>query len=113
MLSMKFGINKMSNVAQRIIAGAIGATVLISCVCINEWTYFALFFGICLLALIEFYKLIDKADIKPNKAFGITSGMMIYTLIFLIEKNLINYTFYYLLFPFLFSLFLIELFQTK
>jgi phosphatidate cytidylyltransferase len=113
MIAMKFGLDKMSNVAQRTIAGSIGAAVLISSVCINEWTYFILFFFICLLSLFEFYKLIGKAEIKPNKVFGITSGMMIYSLIFCIEKGILNFKFYYLLFPFLFLLFLIELFQNN
>jgi phosphatidate cytidylyltransferase len=108
---MKFGLNKLSNVQQRIIAGTIGATLMISFIIISEWTYFILFFGVCLLALIEFYKLIGKADIKPNKLFGITSGMTIFTIIFFIERGILSFKFYFLLFPFLFLLFLIELFQ--
>lgn len=111
MLSMKTSLNKLSNVQQRVIAGTIGAALVISFICLGQWTYFILFFGICLLALTEFYKLINKAGIKPNKLFGITSGMLIYSLIFLIESKQIEFKFYYLLFPFLFLLFLIELFQ--
>jgi phosphatidate cytidylyltransferase len=108
---MRFGLSKLSNVRQRIIAGALGATLMISFISISEWTYFLLFFGICLIALLEFYKLLESVDIKPNKAFGITSGMIIYTLVFFIEKGDLHVKFYFLLFPFLFLLFLIELFQ--
>jgi phosphatidate cytidylyltransferase len=111
MLSMKFGINKLSNVQQRVIAGTIGGALVISMVILSEWTYFILFFGICLLALIEFYNLLSKVDIKPNKVFGILSGMIIYTFVFFIETGILDLKFYFLLFPFLFSLFLIELFQ--
>lgn len=111
MFSMKFGLSKLSNVNQRIIAGLTGAFLVVSLVCFSEWTYFLLFFSICFFVLNEFYNLLRKADIKPNKIFGISSGMTIYTLVFFIENGLLNFQFYYLLFPFLFCLFLIELFQ--
>jgi phosphatidate cytidylyltransferase len=110
---MNFGLNKLNNTTQRIIAGSIGGALVISLVCLNEWTYFFLFFVICLLALNEFYNLLRKVDIKPNKTFGMFSGMMIYTLIFFIEAGQLHFKFYYLLFPFLFLLFLIELFQNN
>lgn len=108
---MKTVLNKLSNVQQRVIAGTIGGALIISFIYLSPWTYFLLFFAICFLALTEFYRLINKAGIKPNKIFGIISGMLIYTLIFLIESQKIEFKYYYLLFPFLFLLFLIELFQ--
>lgn len=108
---MKFGLNKLSNVQQRVIAGTIGGAIVISSICIGEYTYFGLFFCICFFALNEFYNLLKKVDIKPNRAFGILSGMTIYTMVFFIENGQLPLKFYYLLFPFLFTLFLIELFQ--
>ena len=108
---MKKGLNKLSNLHQRIIAGLLGAILMISFICLNEWTYFFLFFIICLFALREFYNLLRSAQIKPNMLFGIISGMSIFTLIFLIEKRILDFKFYYLLFPFLFLLFLLELFR--
>lgn len=108
---MKSGLNKLSNLQQRIIAGLIGAALMLGSICLSEWSYFFLFFSICFLALREFYNLLRFADIKPNMFFGTLSGMMIFTLIFLIEKQILNFTFYFLLFPFLFLLFLFELFR--
>ncbi|TAH27749.1 MAG: phosphatidate cytidylyltransferase [Cytophagales bacterium] len=104
-------LNKLSNLQQRTIAGLSGAIVMVSMIYFNEWTYFALFFGITYLVLKEFYNLIQQAGIKPNKYYGLISGMSIFTLIFLIEKKLILFNFYFLLFPVLFSVFLIELFK--
>ena len=112
-MRLRLGLDKLSNVGQRVIAGTIGGTLMISFICLSEWTYFILFFCICLLAMLEFYKLIGQAGIKPNKLFGITSGMTIYTIVFFIELGLLNFQFYFLLFPFLFLLFLIELFQNN
>ncbi|HXA00661.1 MAG TPA: phosphatidate cytidylyltransferase [Cytophagaceae bacterium] len=108
---MNFGLNKFNNLTQRIIAGVIGGALVIGMVVMNEWTYFALFFAICLLALREFFNLLKAAEIKANKYFGITAGMVIYIAIFLIEKKIIPFNYYFLIFPFLFLLFLIELFQ--
>jgi phosphatidate cytidylyltransferase len=108
---MKLALNNLSNLHQRIIAGLIGAILMVSSICMSEWSYFFLFFSICFMALREFYTLIRYADIKPNMLFGIVSGMMIFTLIFLIEKQILDFKFYFLLFPFLFLLFLFELFQ--
>ncbi|WP_028979795.1 phosphatidate cytidylyltransferase [Sporocytophaga myxococcoides] len=104
-------IRNMGNLTQRIIAGLAGAFIMVSAICFNEWSYFALVFTICLLSLIEFYNLIEVAEIKPNKIFGVVSGMMIFTLFFLIEKQVLTFDCYFLLFPFLFLLFLMELFR--
>jgi phosphatidate cytidylyltransferase len=108
---MNFGLNKLNNLTQRIIAGLIGSILVVSSIWFSEWTYFALFFSICYLALREFYILLKSAEIKVNKFFGIISGMIIFTSIFLIEKQVIDLKYYFLIFPFLFLIFLIELFQ--
>jgi phosphatidate cytidylyltransferase len=110
---MKLDLSKLSNLNQRIIAGLSGAILMVTCVCMSEWSYFALFFSICFLALREFYNLLRSAEIKPNMLFGTFSGMMIFTLIFLIEKQILDFRFYFLLFPFLFLLFLFELFRNN
>lgn len=104
-------LNKMSNLQQRVIAGLTGASLMIFLICYSEWTYFFLFFSITFLALREFYNLLQKSGFKPNKYFGIISGMMLFTLLFSLEKKVISFNFYYLLFPFLFLVFLIELFK--
>ena len=108
---MKLDLSKLSNLNQRIIAGLSGAIFMVTCICFGEWTYFGLFFGISYLALIEFYKLLKSNDVRPNKTFGVFSGMVVFVLFFLIEKNFIESKFYFLLLPLLFSLFLFELFR--
>lgn len=104
-------LSRLSNLQQRIVAGIIGGILIIAAIALNEWTYFSLFLVLCFLCLKEFYNLLDSAEIKTNKGFGIASGMIIYVLIFLIEKQELNFSFYFLLFPFLFILFITELFK--
>jgi phosphatidate cytidylyltransferase len=106
-------LNKLSNLQQRVIAGLVGGGIMVWLICWNEWSYFFLFFSICYFALREFYNLISSAGIKPNKLFGIISGLSIFTLLFLLEKKVVSYDFYYLLFASLFLLFLIELFKNN
>lgn len=106
-------LNKLSNLQQRIIFGLSGAALLVSGVLISEWTYFLIFFGICLVSLIEFYQLLTKSGIKSNPGFGVLAGITIFILIFLMEKGLVGFQFFYLLFPFMFILFIIELFRKQ
>jgi len=106
-------LNKLSNLQQRFVIGLPGAAAIVFLICYSEWTFFFLFFIICFFALKEFYNLIQQAGIKPNKVFGIASGMLIFTLLFLLEKKVLTFNYYYLLFPVLFLIFLIELFKNN
>lgn len=108
---MKSGLSNLSNLYQRIIAGFLGGVVMIGSICLNEWSYFLLFLIICFFTLKEFYEILRSADISPNMNFGIISGILIYTILFFIEKGILDFNYYFLLFPFLFLLFLIELFS--
>jgi len=106
-------LNKLNNLQQRIIAGLIGAAILISGTVISEWTYFLVFFAITLLSLIEFFQLLKKSSLRANSGFGITAGLFIYILFFLVEKEIVDFQFLYLIFPLLFLLFIIELFKEQ
>ena len=103
----------LSNLQQRFIAGIIGGAIVINAIYWTEWGYFALFFGICLLANLEFYDLLIADKKKPNKLFGTTIGMSVYTLIFVIEKQLIPSKFYLLLFPLCAIVFIYEMYNSQ
>ena len=103
----------LSNLQQRFIAGIIGGAIVINAIYWTEWGYFALFFGICLLANLEFYDLLIADKKKPNKLFGTTIGMSVYTLIFVIEKQLIPSKFYLLLFPLCAIVFIYEMYKDR
>lgn len=106
-------LNGLSNLQQRVIAGVLGGAFIIGSVIWNEWSFFALFFGITLLSMIEFYKLIIQDKKNPNRVPGLIIGMMIYTLVFLIQKEIISSKFFFLIPPFLCLLFIHELYINK
>jgi len=77
--------NKYSNLAQRLVTGIAGAAAIIASVVLGEWTYFAVFFIICVFALIEFYNLVGLDGLAPQKAYGTLLGILIFCLSFFIE----------------------------
>lgn len=106
-------LNGLSNLQQRIIAGVLGGAFIIGNVFWNEWSFFALFFGITLLSMLEFYKLIIQDKKNPNRVPGLIIGMMIYSLVFLIQMNILPSKSFFLIPPFLCLLFIHELYINK
>jgi phosphatidate cytidylyltransferase len=104
-------IRKYNNLTQRIITGVAGSAAMITAVCLGEWTYFAVFFLICLFMMLEFYKLIGLDGIVPQKTFGTACGVFIFALSFLIEMDVIDDRFYYLIFPLASLIFIIKLYK--
>lgn len=104
-------LNSYSNLRQRIIAAFIGAAVIIFASWFNSWAYFLVFFVICMLSQLEFYKLTGLDGMLPLKFWGTFTGMFLYTLSFLIQKELIEYHYYYLVFPVAAGAFFIKLYN--
>lgn len=108
---MTFSLSKYSNLTQRIITGLLGAAGIIAGVCYGPWTYFAVFFVICLFAQVEFYKLAGLDGMLPQKTFGIFCGLLIFTISFFIEKGNISYRYYFLIFPLVSCVYMIKLYK--
>lgn len=102
---------KYSNLTQRLITGILGSAAIIAGLAFSEWTYFLIFFIICLFSLLEFYKLVGLDGMVPQLWFGTFCGMLIYVLSFFIEYGKISYVFYYLIFPIASFVYLIKLFK--
>jgi phosphatidate cytidylyltransferase len=112
-MSMFNFLSGLSNLQQRIIAGITGGAIVINAIYWSEWSYFVLFFAICFLANLEFYDLLIADKKKPNKLFGTVIGMVIYTLVFVIEKEYISSKFFLTLFPLCAFIFIYELYYSK
>lgn len=110
---MKQALSKYTNLTQRIITGLGGAAVIITCIALGQWTYFAVFTVICFFSLIEFYKLAGIDGMIPQKSIGVISGMSVFVLSFLIEQQTLSYRYYYLLFPFISITYLIKLYKKE
>lgn len=103
----------LSNLQLRLISGVLGGTFIVGGIWYNQWTFFALFFGITLLSMIEFYGLIKTDNKKPNVIPGIIIGMSIYTLTFLIQAGVLSSKLYFALPPIICLLFIEELYINK
>jgi phosphatidate cytidylyltransferase len=104
-------IRKYNNLTQRIITGIVGSAVIITCVCLSPWTYFAIFFLICFLSLLEFYNLVGFDGMVPQKALGILCGMIIFALSFLIEMKVLQYHYYFLIYPLISVVYVVKLYK--
>lgn len=103
--------SKFNNLTLRIATGLLGAAGIITGVCIGPWTYFLVFFIICLFTLLEFYKLIGLDGMIPVKAFGTFCGISIFSLSFLIEKMHLSYHYYFLAYPLVSLVYMIKLYK--
>jgi phosphatidate cytidylyltransferase len=104
-------IKKYNNLTQRLITGIFGSAAIIAGVVFSEWTYFAIFFIICLFTLLEFYKLVGLDGTVPQKAFGTLCGILVFCLSFLIEAEHISYRYYFLVFPLISCVYVIKLYK--
>ena len=104
-------LNRYSNVKQRIITGFFGILLVVFAVYNGEWTYFALFLGICILTQLEFYKLTGLDGMLPLKSMGTFAGASLYCISFLVERGTIDATYYLFIFPLSASIFFIKLYK--
>ncbi|MEQ9297635.1 MAG: phosphatidate cytidylyltransferase [Cyclobacteriaceae bacterium] len=104
-------LNRYNNLTQRLITALIGAFVLIFCVVYSQWTYFAVFLFVTIIAQFEFYKLIESNGIVPLKYLGTFSGALIFILSFLVESSVLPSNWYYCIFPVVSLIYFIKLYK--
>ncbi len=107
---MRSYLNRSSELKKRVIAGSIGGFILISAVLYGEWTYFGVFFFICLFSLREFYKIVSLNNNLPLKTYGTINGVFLFSLSFLIEKNILPPKYYLLMSISLSAIYMIKLY---
>lgn len=104
-------MNKLSNLAQRVITALIGAPLILGGIYYSEWIYFVVFLFICIVSQLEFYKLAGIDGKLPLKFWGALCGSLIFTLSFLIEMKILESSYYFIIFPLAAVIFLIELYR--
>ena len=104
-------LTKLTNLQQRVIVGTLGAIIIITGICFNQWSFLFLFAMISFFSLSEFHSLVSSAGMRTNKWYGVFLGMFLYIGSFLIVTGYLKPSFYSLFIASLFVLFLIELFQ--
>ncbi len=108
---MKSNLSSLSNLQQRIIAAVLGGLVIVGAIYWNEWAYFGVFFLICMLTQLEFYRLVGLDGNQPLTIYGTMSGLFIYSLTFLIEKHFLDFQYYFLISPVVSLIFFIKLYK--
>ncbi|MFZ6010831.1 MAG: phosphatidate cytidylyltransferase [Bacteroidota bacterium] len=104
-------LSKYNNLTQRIVTGLLGSAGIIAGVSIGPWTYFVVFFTICLFSLLEFYKLAGLDGLAPQKTLGTICGILLFVLSFFIEMGFISFRYYFLIFPLLSCVYMIKLYK--
>lgn len=95
----------------RAITGILFVIVLIASLLLGQW-YFAVFFMlISLLSLNEFYKIVNKAEIKPNRPVGLLLGLILFLLFTLFRIDFISLNHFLSIVPFISLVFLCELYR--
>jgi phosphatidate cytidylyltransferase len=108
---MRSNLNRLNNLQQRVIAGLVAAPLIILALYWSEWGYFILFFFICMMSQLEFYKLLGLDGNIPLKSYGTFSGLTIFTLTFLVEQRSLPPAIYMLIFPLVSGIFFIKLYK--
>ncbi len=108
---MTYILSKYSNLKQRIITAVVGAVIIVAGVYYSEWAYFAIFMLICAFTQLEFYKLVGLDGMVPLKSWGTFCGLFIFCLTFLVEKEVVGFGYYFLIFPVVACIFFIKLYK--
>ncbi|MCS6824113.1 MAG: phosphatidate cytidylyltransferase [Cytophagaceae bacterium] len=103
-------LSKMSNLQQRIVAGTIGGTLMLSGIFINQWTYAGLFLLIAIFCLLEYTNLLISSGYRLWKWYIIVGGAFIYATVFFVQAQYWPAKAYALLLPLCFILPILELF---
>lgn len=104
-------MSRFSELYRRVISALLGATVIVSSLIYSEWTYFIVFFAICLMAQWEFYRLVRAQEYVPIRLLGVFVGSLLFVLSFLIESGRLDSKYYFVLFPLASMIFLVKLYK--
>ncbi|MBJ59903.1 MAG: phosphatidate cytidylyltransferase [Flavobacteriales bacterium] len=103
-----------SNLITRTITGLLYGLTLIASLVINYYTFYIFFFIVLVLGLKEFYELIEKKDIIPQKFLGFVISIGLYVSSYLINVNKkMSFLTLILFLGFIFLLFAVEIFKNK
>ncbi len=101
----------MSNLAQRTITGIVIVFLVIASAVISPYAFTGLFLLITIMGLWEFYSLLEKVGITPNKILGTIAGAFLFLSNALIALGLAPIEILLFNFLLIFLVFLLELYR--
>jgi len=102
-----------NNFLKRVLTAIVFSILLIGGTIWHEFSFFALFFVVIILGLLEFYKLVEVAEIEPQYFLGILLGIVIYSGNFVFAQSFINFKMFLIIIPVLIAIMITELYRKK
>ncbi len=103
----------MSNFARRTLTGLILVGLVIAAIITDQHLFAFLFLVFTIIGLWEFYSMVERAGIFPNKTGGIIAGVVLFGTNAMIAMSLIKFEYLLLNFIFVFLIFLLELYRNN
>lgn len=103
----------MNNFYKRTLTGIAFVVILGGAILIHATTFFALFAVIVALGIFEFYRIIDGANVFPNKLLGGILGMVFFAVSCLYASGLVPIAVYWFVVPFISAIFVAELYRKQ
>ncbi len=101
----------MSNLARRTITGIVLVVLVIATVITSQQLFSALFLLFTIIGLWEFYTLVERANVFPNKVAGLFAGIVLFVTNALVALNILEVQWLLLNFLSIFIIFLLELYR--
>jgi phosphatidate cytidylyltransferase len=103
----------VTNLLQRTLTGIGIIAVFIVSIILNTYSYLGFFILLEVLALFEFYKLLQKSSFNPNITIGIGIGLMMFLSNYLVASGAAQAVILLINIPIVLSVFIIELYRKK
>lgn len=102
-----------NNFTKRVLSAIVFSFILIGGTLLHPLSFFSLFFIIIILGLLEFYKLVEVAEIQPQYLTGILLSLVIFTGNYLFARGLVDFKLFLIIIPVLVTIMIFELYRNK
>lgn len=88
---------KVNNFTQRTFTGIVFVIIMVASVVVHPYVFGALFLIVTIIGMLEFYRLVQAGDIKPDLVAGLAGGILLYGIVFLNATGFLGHQWLYIL----------------